>query len=207
MSDDVNNMCKKRTTELWKKHLRDPLSVRMWKEENEDNVFHYHEFRSLDLNEATLPPDEQEASFCLAIQTPWQLEIILRYGHKRQIAINVTFGTNEPKVCYASCHNLKSFHLSHLSACLHCPTTNPHSFMIFTICHFVCLQYPLYIVMVFDEWKNGIPIAFVIVGKSKEKDIMPWLKKLNTRCCIVQPNWQPGSLIVDNAHVELNAIA
>jgi hypothetical protein len=61
--------------------------------------------------------------------------------------------------------------------------------------------------MVFDEWENGIPIAFVIVGKSKEKDILPWLMKLNARCCVVQPDWRPGSVIVDNAQAELNAIA
>jgi len=72
---------------------------------------------------------------------------------------------------------------------------------------YFCLQYPLYTVMVFDEWENGIPIAFVIVGKSKEKDILPWLKKLNARCCAVQPDWRPGSVIVDNAQAELNAIA
>jgi hypothetical protein len=106
MPDDVYNMCKKRATELWKKHPRDPLSIRMWKEENEDNVFHYHEFGNLDLNETTPPPDEEETPFCLAIQTPWQLEIMLRYGHKRQISMDATFGTNEPKVCYASYHNL-----------------------------------------------------------------------------------------------------
>ena len=207
MLDDVYNMCKKRAIELWKKHQRDSLNVRMWKEENEDNVFHYHEFGNLNINEAAPPPDEEEASFCLAIQTPWQLEIMLRYGHKMQITMDATFGTNEPEVCYASCHNLQSFRLSHLSSCLHCPTTNSYFLVILAICHFVCLQCPLYTVMVFDEWENGILIAFVIVGKSKKKDILPWLKKLNARCCAIQPDWQPGSLIVDNVQAELNVIA
>ena len=71
----------------------------------------------------------------------------------------------------------------------------------------VCLQYPLYTVMVFDEWENGIPVAFIIVGKSKEKDVLPWLDKLNARCRASQPDWHPGSVIVDNAQAELNAIA
>ena len=123
----------------------------MWKKENEDNVFHYHEFENLDLNETSPSSDEDEVPFCLAIQTPWQLEIMLQYRHKRQIAMDVTFGTNKPKVCYASCHNFQPFHLSHLSVCLHCPMTNPHSLVILTICHFICLQYPLYTVMVFDK--------------------------------------------------------
>lgn len=61
--------------------------------------------------------------------------------------------------------------------------------------------------MVFDEWENGIPAAFIIVGKSKEKDVQPWLDKLNARCRASQPDWHPGSIIVDNAQAELNAIA
>ena len=61
--------------------------------------------------------------------------------------------------------------------------------------------------MVFNEWENGIPVSFVIVGKSKEKDIELWLKKLAGRCRAVQPDWEPCSVIVDNAQAELNAIA
>ena len=61
--------------------------------------------------------------------------------------------------------------------------------------------------MVFDEWENDIPVSFVIVGRSREKDIEPWLHKLAKRCRAVQPEWEPGSVIVDNAQAELNAIA
>jgi hypothetical protein len=78
----------------------------MWKEENEDNFFHYHEFGNLDLNKAVPPSDKEETPLCLAIQTPWQLEIMLRYGYQKKIAMDVTFETNEFKVCYAFCHNL-----------------------------------------------------------------------------------------------------
>ncbi len=28
------------------------------------------------------------------------------------------------------------------------------------------LQYPLYTMMVFNEWQNGIPIAFIVIGKT-----------------------------------------
>jgi hypothetical protein len=61
--------------------------------------------------------------------------------------------------------------------------------------------------MVFDEWENDIPIAFVIIGKSNEKNILPGIQELNARCCAVQPSWKPGSLIVDNAKAKLNVIA
>lgn len=100
MPNDVYNLCKKRTTQLWQKHTRDPLSVRMWKEENEESVFHYHEFGNINLNEDAPSAIEEEAPFCLGIQTPWQLDMMLRYGHKRQISMDATFGTNEPKVCH-----------------------------------------------------------------------------------------------------------
>ena len=40
----------------------------------------------------------------------------------------------------------------------------------------------LYIAVVFDEWKQGIPIAFIIQEKSHEVDIVSWLRKLNARC-------------------------
>lgn len=78
----------------------------MWKKESEDNVFHYHEFENIDLNEAAPPPDEEETPFFLTIQTPWQLKMIMEYGHKRQIAMDATYETNEPKVCHAFCHIL-----------------------------------------------------------------------------------------------------
>jgi hypothetical protein len=37
------------------------------------------------------------------------------------------------------------------------------------------LQYPLYTLVVFDEWKNGIPIAFIVIGKSQKNDLDPIL--------------------------------
>jgi hypothetical protein len=33
------------------------------------------------------------------------------------------------------------------------------------------LQYLLYTLMVFDEWKNKIPIAFIVIGKSQKNDL------------------------------------
>jgi hypothetical protein len=33
--------------------------------------------------------------------------------------------------------------------------------------------------MVFDEWKNGIPIAFIIIGKSQKNDLEPIFRTLS----------------------------
>jgi hypothetical protein len=43
------------------------------------------------------------------------------------------------------------------------------------------LYYPLYTMVVFDEWQNGIPIAFIIIGKTWERDLDPVLKTLSQR--------------------------
>jgi hypothetical protein len=33
------------------------------------------------------------------------------------------------------------------------------------------LQYPLYTVMVFDDWRHGIPVAFFVISRSREQDL------------------------------------
>jgi hypothetical protein len=43
--------------------------------------------------------------------------------------------------------------------------------------------------MVFDEWQNGIPIAFIITGRGKEEDITTWLQRFNKRLFKHAPNW------------------
>ena len=71
---------------------------------------------------------------------------------------------------------------------------------------YLMLQYPLYIVMVFNEWKQGIHVAFTIQGKSRGVDIVPRLKKLNAKCQVVMPDWKPNAFVVDNDQAKLNAI-
>ena len=48
--------------------------------------------------------------------------------------------------------------------------------------HFIGLlvvQYPFYIVMVFDDWRNGIPVAFFFISRSREDDLRPMLVALH----------------------------
>jgi hypothetical protein len=81
---------KKRVDELWQKHRKDPISVRMWVLENLDFVFYYVEHASLDLN----IPIQDDTPFTLGIQTVWQCEMISKYGQGSAIAFDTTFGTN-----------------------------------------------------------------------------------------------------------------
>jgi hypothetical protein len=68
---------------------------------------------------------------------------------------------------------------------------------------FLCAQYVLYTVMVFDEWQNGIPCAFIVIGKSWEHDLDPILQALTKR---MLANWLPNVIIVDNAQAEINVL-
>jgi hypothetical protein len=68
-------------------------------------------------------------------------------------------------------------------------------------------QYPLYIVMVFDEWQNGIPVAFIITSKCTKEDILHWLTSLCNRMVKHREDWYSNALIVDCAKAELNCIA
>jgi hypothetical protein len=49
------------------------------------------------------------------------------------------------------------------------------------------VQYLLYIVMVFNEWYNGIPVAYVITSMCQEEDILAWLTKLRDQVVAMSP--------------------
>jgi len=68
---------------------------------------------------------------------------------------------------------------------------------------FLCVQYSLYTMMVFDEWHNGIPCAFIVIGKNQEPDLDLVLWTL-MECMLM--DWLPNPIIVDNAQAEINVL-
>jgi hypothetical protein len=62
---DVRNLEKKRVNEVWQKHHKDPINVRMWVLENIDLVFYYVQHAALDFNLQT----QDDTPFTLGIQT------------------------------------------------------------------------------------------------------------------------------------------
>jgi len=50
LPSDVRNLAKKKANELWHKHPKDPINVRMWVLENHDSIFYYVQHAPLDLN-------------------------------------------------------------------------------------------------------------------------------------------------------------
>ena len=93
--EDIRNICGVRAQELYKKHHNDAESVRMWVRENREMVFYYQDPGTK--IEGVLNSDN--VPFVIGIQTPFQLRIMLNYGHDSIIAIDGTFAKNNKKVC------------------------------------------------------------------------------------------------------------
>ncbi len=65
------------------------------------------------------------------------------------------------------------------------------------------LQFPLYTMMVFDEWYNGVPVAYLITSNYKQCDLAPWMDALNKSLLMVKNVWHPNAFIVDDVKVAL----
>jgi hypothetical protein len=61
-------------------------------------------------------------------------------------------------------------------------------------------------VMVFDKWSNGVPIAFIIMKRNKQIDLSPWMTELKRKAVGTSLEWRPIAFIVDNAQAEINTI-
>ena len=70
---------------------------------------------------------------------------------------------------------------------------------------FVSPQFPLFIMMVFDEWQNGVPVAFVITAWQKQSDLASWMQKLKDRMLAAKADWHPNAFVLDNANNEINS--
>ena len=92
--DDIHNIAKKRTRELYQKYKNNVVNVRMWIEENHDYVFIYQEHELININ---LDPKE-ECTYTLGIQTDWQLQMMATHGHNSTMSFDATFRTNAPWV-------------------------------------------------------------------------------------------------------------
>jgi hypothetical protein len=80
----------------------------MWILKNPNSIFFQH--APMDLNSQT----QDDTPFTLGIQTPWQLEIMQKFGHGNAISFDTTFGINQSKVhlfgdCM-KCHIINMFH-------------------------------------------------------------------------------------------------
>jgi len=67
-------------------------------------------------------------------------------------------------------------------------------------------QFPLYTIITFDEWRNDIHVAFFVISRYREQELLPVLEALYQKIQCLKSNWTPSSIIVDNAHAEINTL-
>jgi hypothetical protein len=53
--------------------------------------------------------------------------------------------------------------------------------------------------MVFDEWHNNVPIAYIITSSYKTCDLSPWMDALKKNLFLVMVDWHPNAFIIDDA--------
>ena len=109
---DVRNLAKIRHEALWQKHPTDPISVKMWIEENPELVFCYREHGLLDLNHIK----QDDTPFTLGIQTPWQLQMLVKFGHNNALSFDATFGTSNTRVHYTQTFVMSFFFLPFMNS-------------------------------------------------------------------------------------------
>ena len=68
------------------------------------------------------------------------------------------------------------------------------------------LQFPLYTLMVFDDWLNGVPVAYIVTSSSKQLDLQPWMKALAKKLTSLQRDWAPNAFITDCAQAEIGGL-
>lgn len=84
--NDVRNMERLIRNSSYELHANQECSVKMWVQRHHKYVFFFQE------NSGSEP-------FILGIQTDWQLQQMLRYGHNGSIASHSAFGSKKFKVC------------------------------------------------------------------------------------------------------------
>ena len=72
--------------------------------------------------------------------------------------------------------------------------------------YFLCLQFHLYTILVFDAHRNGVPIAWVLTSSATVDTICFWLSQFRNGMLNYHKSWQPTSFMVDDAEREIDAI-
>ena len=84
--NDVRNMERVIRQSLYALDPNDLISIQTWVQRHQKHVFFYQDFS------ITEP-------FILGIQTEWQLQQMIRFGHNSYIAADCTFGSSKLRVC------------------------------------------------------------------------------------------------------------
>jgi hypothetical protein len=53
--------------------------------------------------------------------------------------------------------------------------------------------------VVFDEWYNGVLVAYIITSSYKQHDLTPWMDALKKSLLVFKSDWHSNAFIVDDA--------
>lgn len=71
---------------------------------------------------------------------------------------------------------------------------------------FAILQYPVHSILVFDQQKNAIPVAWIITPNFTHGEIHRWMGALYDRVRTKDPTWQLGGFIIDDPLTDVRTI-
>jgi hypothetical protein len=60
--------------------------------------------------------------------------------------------------------------------------------------------------MVFDKWKKGCPVVYIITFQSKQTDLSKWMDVMNQKMQQSKPDWKPNAFIVDDVDAKINSL-
>ncbi|CAL5066662.1 unnamed protein product [Urochloa decumbens] len=68
------------------------------------------------------------------------------------------------------------------------------------------LKYPVHSILVFDQQKNAIPVAWIITPNFAHGEIYKWMGALYDRAHTKDPTWQLGGFIIDDPLADVRTI-
>ncbi len=68
------------------------------------------------------------------------------------------------------------------------------------------VKFHLFTLMVFDAYRTGMPVAWIITSHQTCDDLVEWLTFLKTKLSKKNLKWKPSCFIVDDAPQELRAL-
>ncbi|RCV09907.1 hypothetical protein SETIT_2G067700v2 [Setaria italica] len=68
------------------------------------------------------------------------------------------------------------------------------------------LKYPVHSILVFDQQKNAIPVAWIITPNFAHGEIYKWMGALYDRAHTKDPTWQLGGFIIDDPFADVRTI-
>lgn len=180
-NNDITWMRSQLARNTWKLDDDDAQSVRLLVARERENVVAYQEQCSA-----------SDKPFFVCLQSQWQRDMMIKYGHGCAILMDATAGANNCKVrlCKMNDANLRAS----TDVAMHDGVAS------------LGPQFPLFTLMVMDEHQNGIPVAWVISESQTGDSIAQWLKAIVAAVRVQDPDWKPSCFLVDNCEAEHNGI-